>query len=210
VAAGFVGLLTVVVVAHPGPLTGEIDYISWLQRLGEPVPTGAELVRATTGTEACVLLVIVTAAVAMWRVPGLHASLVRATMIAMIVMLVVQPVVKELVDRPRPTATQVEVRAEHTSKSFPSGHSLSSTTTWGVAAGLAWRRKRRRLAGLAALPIVLTGAASGVQGVHWPSDSVAGTLLGAVAAWSIVRTLQDPAASRQVPGTGCHGDTGRH
>lgn len=184
-----VALLTVIVVAHPGPLAGERGYVRWLQRRGEPVPTIAELVRTTTGTEACVLVVLVTAVVAMWRFPGLRSGLVRATVIAMIVMLVVQPVVKELVDRPRPTATQVEVRAEHTSKSFPSGHSMSTTTTWGAAVGAAWCARRRVLAGLAALPIVLTGLASGVQGVHWPSDAVAGTLLGAIAAWWMVRTL---------------------
>jgi membrane-associated phospholipid phosphatase len=199
VAAGLLLLLTVIVVNHPEPLAGEIDYVLWLQRIGEPVPTIAEVVRATTGTEACVLLLFVAVSAAMWRVPGLRTSLVRAALIAMVVMLVVQPVFKELVDRPRPTATQVEVRADHASKSFPSGHSMSTTTTFGAAAAAAWFRKRRLLAGLAAIPIVLTGFASGVQGVHWPTDVLAGTLAGAVAAWLIVRTMR-PGGVRLVPG----------
>ena len=36
-----------------------------------------------------------------------------AVAVAGLTMLVVQPVVKELVDRPRPTVEQVDVRAEH-------------------------------------------------------------------------------------------------
>ena len=96
---------------------------------------------------------------------------------------------KELVDRSRLNATQVEVRADLSSKSFPSGHSLSTTTIWGAAAGLAWKRRRRTLAVAAFVPIVATGFASAVEGVHWPSDAIAGTLVGLIAAWAIVTTL---------------------
>jgi membrane-associated phospholipid phosphatase len=96
---------------------------------------------------------------------------------------------KELVDRPRPDATQVEVRAVHSSKSFPSGHSLSTTTVWGAAAALTWRQRRRLAAIGLAVPIVATGVASAVQGVHWPSDALAGTVVGGFAAAAIVRTL---------------------
>jgi membrane-associated phospholipid phosphatase len=178
--------LTAVVLAHPDPLVGELSYVRWLQRRGEPLATAAEIVRATTGTEASIIL---AALGAVWSIRRFGEAGVRALLIALVVMLVVQPVFKELVDRPRPNATQVEVRTDHSSKSFPSGHSLSTTTIWGAAAGLAWRRRRRTLAAAALVPIVATGFASAVQGVHWPSDAIAGTLVGLIGAWAIVNTL---------------------
>lgn len=178
--AGLVVLaLTLAVLVHPGPLPGELGYLHWLQDLGEPVPTLAEIVRATTGTEAALVVLIVPAAWMVWRHRIAGAI---AVAIALASMLVVQPLMKEVVDRPRPSVEQVDVRAEHESMSFPSGHSLSTTTVWGAIAGFAWLHGRRRLAAIAVLPIVLTVFSSGVQGVHWPSDALAGTLLGALAA----------------------------
>ena len=186
VALVVLATLTAVVLAHPDPLAGELGYVRWLQRRGEPVATAAEIVRATTGTEASVIL---AALGAVWSIRRFGQSGVRALLIALVVMLVVQPVFKELVDRPRPNTTQVEVRADFSSKSFPSGHSLSTTTIWGAAAGLAGKRRRRTLAAAACVPIVATGFASAVEGVHWPSDAIAGTLVGLIAAWAIVDTL---------------------
>lgn len=171
--------LAIVVVGHPEPLPGEVAYVRWLQDLGEPVPTLADVVRATTGTEAALLVALVPAGWLLWR--DRRAGLLTVA-IAAGTMLVVQPAVKELVDRPRPSAEVVEIRAEHSSKSFPSGHSMSTTTVWGAAAGVAWQRRRRGLAAAAAVPVVATFFASGVHGVHWPTDAIGGTLLGACAA----------------------------
>lgn len=183
--------LTVIVLAHPAPLPGEVRYVGFLQRLAGPVPSVARFVRRTTGTEASVALAVPAG---FWLITRYGRAGGGALAVALLAMLVLQPVYKELVDRPRPTVEQVEVRAHHTSKSFPSGHSLSTTTVWGAAAALAWRHRRRPVAGVLALPIVLTGLASAVQGVHWPSDALAGTLAGALAAVVIVRVLGPPPA----------------
>lgn len=196
VAAGtVVVLLTLAVLVHPGPLRGELGYIHFLQDLGEPVPTIAEVVRATTGTEAALIVLIVPAMWAIWRHRWRGAF---AVLIALVTMLVVQPVMKEVVDRPRPSAEQVDVRAEHSSMSFPSGHSMSTTVLYGAIAGFAWQRGRRGLATVAAVPIVLTFFASGVQGVHWPTDAIAGTLLGALAARaSLAQMGQSPRPQKE-------------
>ena len=69
--------------------------------------------------------------------------------------------------------------------SFPSGHSMSTSTVWAAAALLALGFHKPWLAGLLCVPIVLTAVASSVLGVHWPSDAVAGTLVGASAAIAI-------------------------
>ena len=188
-----VGVVTLVVTLalavawHPGPFPGEVWYVRNLQRPGEPVPTLADVVRLVTGTEATLVWMLPTLVV-VWR-HG-RAGFV-ALAIALVAMLIVQPLFKEVIDRPRPSVEQVDVRAGNDSASFPSGHSLSTTTLWGATAGYAWSRRRRGIAVAATVPIVVTGLSSAVQGVHWPTDAVAGTLTGAIAATAIVGVLVD-------------------
>ena len=184
--------LGVAVVAHPEPLPGELGYVRWLQDLDEPVPTVADVVWATTGTEAALVVAAVVAGWLIARRQRRQAALVVA--VAALTMLVVQPVVKEIVDRPRPSAQLVSARAEVESMSFPSGHSMSTTTVWGAVAGAAWAHRRREVGVAVASPIVFTFVAGGVQGVHWPTDAIAGTLLGATAACLIVRRVAPPIA----------------
>jgi membrane-associated phospholipid phosphatase len=192
--------LGMAVVAHPEPLPGELGYVQWLQDLDEPVPTLADVVWATTGTEAALVVALVVAGWLLARRERRQAALFVA--VAALTMLVVQPVVKEIVDRPRPSAQLVTVRAEVESMSFPSGHSMSTTTVWGAVAGAAWAHRRRELGVAPASPIVFTFIAAGVQGVHWPTDAIAGTLLGATAAWLIVRSVSNsrPRPDRSLPG----------
>jgi len=175
--------LGLLVVAHPGPLPGELGVVRWLQDRSEPVPTLADAVWTVTGTEAALVGAALPAG---WLLARRQRQGALVVAIAAVTMLVVQPLVKELVDRPRPSAQVVTLRAEAESMSFPSGHSMSTTTVWGAVAGVAWAHRRRAVAAAAAVPIVLTLVASGVQGVHWPTDAIAGTLLGATAAWLIV------------------------
>lgn len=172
--------LTVAVVVTDSALPGEVAWIRAWQRLGRPVPALADGVRVITGTEGSLVMGAVPA---IWLINRHGARGLIAVLICVVAMLVIQPASKELVDRDRPTAAEVDVRAENTSRSYPSGHSLSTTATWGTAALYAWRRRRGRLAVLLALPILVTGLSSAVQGVHWPSDAVAGTIIGALAAW---------------------------
>ena len=177
-----------VVAVQPGPLGGELAFVRALQDLPEPVPSLAEFVRFTTGSEGALLVAAPAIAWLAWR-RRRRDYLAIAVVLGTI--LVVQPVAKEIVDRPRPDSSQVDVRAGHESRSYPSGHSLSTTTVWGAAAGLLWLARRRRLAVMATVPIVLTGFASSVQGVHWPSDAIGGTLVGFAAAVIVVRLVDD-------------------
>jgi undecaprenyl-diphosphatase len=185
--------LTVAVLVADGPLAGEIDYILWWQGFGAPVPEFADVIRATTGTEGNLLIGIVPA-VWLVRRHGLRGA--AAVAVVLVAMLIVQPVSKELVDRERPDAQQVDVRAENSSLSYPSGHALSTAAVWGTAALVAWRTGRRRWATLCVVPIACTGVASAIHGAHWPSDAVAGTIIGLGAAWisvGLLRLDQPPA-----------------
>jgi membrane-associated phospholipid phosphatase len=102
--------------------------------------------------------------------------------------------VKLLVSRPRPPVEHLQVV---TGSSFPSGHATQASAFWfslvfvlppaGVSAKLT-----RVVAGVA-LVIILTVAASRVYlGVHYPSDVVAGMLLGTGWATYVQRCLRGP------------------
>ena len=191
--------LAIAVVVHPGPLPGEVSAVRRWQRLGEPVPTFAEWVRLTTSTQATIAIAAIPA---WWLIRRYGRSGVLTVLIVAGTMLVAQPVVKEVIDRPRPNDTQVEVRAPYTSMSFPSGHSMSTTAAWGTAAIVAARRGRPSLVVVLCVPVALTAVASQVQGVHWPSDALAGTLIGAVAAGAAAGVLlraQERAQERLAP-----------
>lgn len=179
--------LTIVVLVVDGPLPGEVGLIQGLQRLGPPAPVVADVVGATTGTEGNL---VVGVAAAIWLLVGHGRKALAPIVICLVAMLVIQPVSKDIVDRDRPTETEVEIRTEFTSPSYPSGHSLSTATVWGAALAYVWSQGRRRWAVLFAVPIVCTALASGIHGAHWASDSIAGTIMGAAAAGLAVRSLR--------------------
>jgi undecaprenyl-diphosphatase len=84
-------------------------------------------------------------------------------------------------DRPRPSIFIPAVHA--VSSSFPSGHAMSSAIVYGTVAYLAARLHRRRWArwlvmAFAFLVIVLISLSRMYLGVHYPSDVLAGVIIG--------------------------------
>jgi undecaprenyl-diphosphatase len=103
-------------------------------------------------------------------------------------------VVKLLVSRPRPPVEHLQTV---TGSSFPSGHATQASAFWFslvfvLPAAGASPRVTRMAAGLALL-IVLAVAASRVYlGVHYPSDVIAGMLLGTGWAVYVSRCVREP------------------
>lgn len=71
-----------------------------------------------------------------------------------------------------------------TDANFPSGHAFYAASFGGALLRLAWLRRRPDLVVLAAILIGLSGPARVIQGVHLPSDVLAGLALGT--AWLLV------------------------
>lgn len=101
--------------------------------------------------------------------------------------LLLAPLLKLVVERPRPAPTQHLVLVD--SWSFPSGHALNSMAVLGLLTVLAirtWQGRTRRvlLALTGAFLVLVIGFSRVYLGVHWPSDVLAGWLIGVL--WIVV------------------------
>ena len=88
--------------------------------------------------------------------------------------------VKESIQRLRPEVGAVLLAQD---PSFPSGHTTQYTMFLGLLAYLAWRRfrpgwPRRVTIAACVLMIIMVGPSRVYLGQHWPSDVLAGYLLG--------------------------------
>ncbi|MFI7680736.1 phosphatase PAP2 family protein [Actinophytocola sp. NPDC049390] len=91
------------------------------------------------------------------------------------------PVLKAIVERPRPALTDHVVFVS--SWSYPSGHSLNSMVVFGLLTVLAVRERpgavrRTALTAVGTFLVVVVGVSRVYLGVHWPSDVLAGWLIG--------------------------------
>ena len=97
-------------------------------------------------------------------------------------------VVKEVVDRPRPSLVDPVATAH--GKSFPSGHAMSSTFVYGalvlVFLPVIGRRYRPVVIGGAAILVLAIGFSRLALGVHYITDVVGGFVLGV--AWLAAST----------------------
>ena len=101
--------------------------------------------------------------------------------------------VKEIVDRPRPSESVVQVLQDATSASFPSGHAVNSVVYLGALAVVLTLRLRsgRRLRTAQALIVALvlaTGLSRIYLGMHWLGDVVGGFAFGAAVVAAAVWT----------------------
>jgi membrane-associated phospholipid phosphatase len=88
--------------------------------------------------------------------------------------------VKDVVERPRPPGEPLVAAAGY---SFPSGHALNSTVTYGLLALVAVRSRlplalRRLAVAVGVIVPVIVGLSRVALGVHYPSDVIAGWLAG--------------------------------
>jgi undecaprenyl-diphosphatase len=93
-------------------------------------------------------------------------------------------IVKNFVDRPRPTPDLARIARELHTFSFPSGHVTGYVTLFGFLFYLAYTLLPRRhplrwiVLTICALAIILVGPSRVYMGQHWASDALAGYALG--------------------------------
>ena len=185
-------MLAILAAGH-GPLPGDLSAMSTVQAWPFPGEPFSDALRILSGTELVVAAGIVLA-LAAWLAGRRRPAIAFATGLALVVLL--QFLLKELVDRPRPPPELVDLRAGFTSLSFPSGHTMSATYLYGflAAAALASPLRagvRATVAIVVVLFLVLGGLANVFLGVHWPSDVVGGYL------WALAVLI--PAATAAFP-----------
>ena len=102
---------------------------------------------------------------------------------------------KELVERPRPSPFQVDVTEQAGGFSFPSGHVMGAVLLWGLVYFaseqlIADRRIRRWVQWSSLALIVLTGFQRVWAGAHWPTDVLAAYLWGGVILFVLVKAYE--------------------
>ena len=178
---GLAVALTVAAAQHH-TLPGDKVILNWGQDRAFPGEHLSDAVRVVTGTEVVVATGVLIA-LGLWLL-GLRVAAV-VLVVGVLILPFFQVGLKELVDRPRPGGAEVDLRAGFSSSSFPSGHTMSPTVLYGF---LFWVSLRAafwhapRLMAIVAAPvlILLAGAASVWQGVHWPSDVLGGWAWGVI------------------------------
>jgi membrane-associated phospholipid phosphatase len=99
--------------------------------------------------------------------------------------LAVNPMIKILVDRPRPTEDLVMIWRDPAGLGFPSGHASTAMILFGLVYYLApmifpWKRAVTLLRLSSFTLILLIGISRVYLGAHWPSDVLGGFLVGGI------------------------------
>lgn len=134
----------------------------WVSRLGStPVVFAAGAVGVVLAARRCRTLALVMLVTIAARAP-------------------VEWLLKELVERPRPTGARL---VAGTGFSYPSGHVLAAAATWGFVPLIAALYIHRRwlwwtLTGLAGSTVILVAWSRVWLGVHWTSDVIGGLVIG--------------------------------
>ena len=97
----------------------------------------------------------------------------------------IYPILKLIIERPRPAETLITVWRENSGLGFPSGHAFTAVVLFGLAFYLARHFAPGRWAvglvrSLSAAMILLIGLSRVYLGAHWPSDVLGGFLYGAI------------------------------
>lgn len=131
------------------------------------------------GTGVVVMMVVAVSALFLWLTRHRHSA--ALLLVATSVGIVINGLLKNVFHRDRPAI--FDWGTEVFSSSFPSGHAMSAAIVYGTVAYLAARLQRTHVAraltiGAALILILLIAFSRIFLGVHYPSDTLAGLLIG--------------------------------
>lgn len=158
----------------------EVEATRWIQRASPGALHSVAEFMTFIGRSPVSTLIPVAAILALWFSGRRWLS---AFLVLSVLARVVSPVVKALVDRPRPSDALVNVVHQLGDPSFPSGHVLGATLFYGfliycVECCIPGRIVRRLVQGGLVVVISLMGYARVQLGEHWPIDVLGGYALG--------------------------------
>jgi len=173
-----IGLLAYLVRSNATLVDIDASVAAWGDRHSGPVSEkGLNAITQLGGTYLVIGLAVIVAIVGYVRRPNRWIPVFLLTVLLGQVLL--SNVIKELLDRARPTFNPI---AETLGPSFPSGHSTAAAAFWAAAALVLGRgtspKTRALLAGGAAGIAVAVASTRVLLDVHWLSDVLAGLALG--------------------------------
>lgn len=165
--------------------------LRWVATKHTPMMDGAMLEITALGTTTVVMMIVCVAA--------LFLTLTRHKYSALLLLVataggsLLDLVLKLRFDRPRPHVFTWGTHA--VMSSFPSGHAMSATIVYSTVAYLAARLQKRLWARwltifLAAIVVLLICGSRVYLGVHYPSDVLAGVIVGLAWAAFCMATLE--------------------
>lgn len=180
---GVAGLLLAVVLLGLAVGAGWFDAIDWRishalgLRVGESSPALISFMQGASwiggGTPRWIIVILLCGLVWHWCGPRCAMALGGASLAANLA----SSLLKIGFGHPRPDL--IEHLDHQTSFSYPSGHATSAAVVYLLLAWLAPPRWRPFAWAFAAAMILLNGVSRIMLGVHWASDIVGGTMLGA-------------------------------
>ena len=178
----------------------------FLTRAVQRVRTGSweevmEFVSALGQAPTLMLIAVAFMVVFLWR----RQSGASVALSVAVLSFGIGPVLKALVDRPRPSADLITVWRNYDSLSFPSGHAFAAVILFGMLFYLAprlghWKWPVRLVQVSSASMILLIGLSRVYLGAHWPSDVLGGFLYGGIVLASLIYVHRICHAYAQPPG----------
>jgi undecaprenyl-diphosphatase len=165
--------------------------LRWLGAHRVPTLDAVMLEITSLGTSSVVAMVVGVAALFLWLNQHKHSAILLFVATAGGVIL--NNLLKLGFGRPRPEVIPWATTADF--YSFPSGHAMSATIVYSTVAYLAARLQRTRAArvaitSVAAIVIFLICLSRLYLGVHYPSDVLAGIIIGLAWAGFCMATLE--------------------
>jgi undecaprenyl-diphosphatase len=163
--------------------------LRFMGNIGAPWLDSMVLEVTALGARAVVYMVVLVASAFLWQ--SRHHYSAALLWVAVLGSGLINTVLKISFNRPRPDV--FPWRTQHVGlASFPSGHAMTSIVVYGTLAFLIARLAptpllKRLTWALAALVIVLVGLSRLYLGVHYPSDVLAGFVIGG--AWAVTCAL---------------------
>lgn len=147
-------------------------------------PVGVKIFSLLTelGGAVAVVIVVIAALIVFWR--GKRWAYALGLLVSVSGSLIVAYVVKNLVERARPP---LEFHAVlETSYAFPSNHATVAVALYGFLVFAVWKlapQYRTIVVTLCPVVILAIGFSRLYLGVHYPSDVLAGFILGGIFVW---------------------------